>query len=159
MPPVTPYTTDLGGREPLAAIADSLARLEHLTRGWTAAEFERPWAPGKWTVRQILVHLAQSEVAFGARARTALASPGFTTSDFDQDAWMAKEASLDGSVALGVVLALGRMNHALFATLSAGDRATPFSHPAYGQLTVDWLIHQLAGHQIHHLAQLERIAS
>jgi len=27
----------------------------------------------------------------------------------------------------------------------------------YGRLTVDWMIHQMAGHQVHHLRQLERI--
>ena len=31
------------------------------------------------------------------------------------------------------------------------------SHPEYGSLTVDWIIHQTAGHQIHHLKQLEQI--
>ena len=79
MPPVTPYTPALGDREPLSAIEDSLARLARLTRDWTAADFDRPWAPGKWTARQILVHLAQTEVALGARARTALASYGTVT--------------------------------------------------------------------------------
>jgi hypothetical protein len=43
--------------------------------------------------------------------------------------------------------------------LSAADRATPFSHPEYGALTIDWIIHQMAGHGIHHLKQLESIAS
>jgi hypothetical protein len=41
--------------------------------------------------------------------------------------------------------------------LSTEDRATPLSHPEYGRLTVDWMIHQMAGHQVHHLRQLERI--
>ena len=43
------------------------------------------------------------------------------------------------------------MNIALFASLSDADRAISLSHPEYGSLTVDWIIHQMAGHQIHHL--------
>ena len=43
------------------------------------------------------------------------------------------------------------MNIALFASLSDADRAIALSHPEYGSLTVDWIIHQMAGHQIHHL--------
>jgi hypothetical protein len=50
------------------------------------------------------------------------------------------------------------MNIALFASLSEADRAITLSHPDYGSLTVDWIIHQMAGHQIHHLKQLEQIA-
>jgi hypothetical protein len=51
------------------------------------------------------------------------------------------------------------MNVALFASLSTADRQMTLSHPEYGSLTVDWIIHQLAGHQIHHLLQLEAIGS
>jgi hypothetical protein len=51
------------------------------------------------------------------------------------------------------------MNRAFFAGLSPADLATTLSHPEYGALTVDWILHQLAGHQIHHLAQLEQIAT
>ena len=50
------------------------------------------------------------------------------------------------------------MNRALFEALSPSDRATTLSHPEYGSLTVDWIVHQMAGHQIHHLKQLEQIA-
>jgi len=51
------------------------------------------------------------------------------------------------------------LNIALFASLSDADRQVALSHPEYGSLTVDWIIHQTAGHQIHHLKQLEEIAT
>ena len=44
-------------------------------------------------------------------------------------------------------------------SLSDADRAIALSHPEYGSLTVDWIVHQMAGHQIHHLKQLEAIAA
>jgi hypothetical protein len=62
-------------------------------------------------------------------------------------------------VALDALLGLSAMNRAFFESLSAADRATPFSHPEYGALTIDWLIHQIAGHGIHHLKQLDEIAT
>ena len=155
MPPATPYSPALGEREPIATMAESMTRLRAVAGAWSPAHFERPHAPGKWTARQILVHLAQTELALGARARMALATPGFAAQDFDQDAWMAHDASLAGHEALDALLALSAMNRALFASLTAAERAIPFTHPAYGALTVDWLIHQMAGHQAHHLAQLE----
>jgi hypothetical protein len=65
---------------------------------------------------------------------------------------------LSGAAALDAFVALVTMNRAFFGLLSAADRAATLTHPEYGALTVDWILHQLAGHQIHHLAQVEQIA-
>jgi len=186
-PPQTPYTKDLGEREPIAAMRDTADRYRRLLHGWTPAQFERTYAPGKWTARQILIHLAQTELALGTRARMALATPNYVAQAFNQDQWMeiesrrpggsggsgksgglatpklesgtASEGGLSGTEALDALLALITMNRAFFQGLSTTDRATTLSHPEYGALTVDWILHQLAGHQIHHLKQLDAIAS
>ena len=185
-PPVTPYTGDLRDREPLAAMQDTTARIRALLQAWSPAQFERTYAPGKWTARQILIHLAQTELALGNRARMALATPNYIAQSFDQDAWMTiesgesggssgsagsggpvtpkldgedrpSEGGLSGADALNALLAVNAMNRAMFAGLSPAQRTTPFSHPEYGALTVDWITHQMAGHLIHHLGQLEAI--
>jgi hypothetical protein len=49
------------------------------------------------------------------------------------------------------------MNELFYRTLSAADRQVPLQHPEYGALSVDWVIHQTAGHQLHHLVHLEQI--
>lgn len=157
MPPVTPYTFALDGRDPIVAIPETIARIEALTSAWRPADFERTYAPGKWIARQILTHLAQTELALGTRARMALTTPRYTAQSFDQDPWMAREPALDGRDAVTALAAIARMNTALFASLSTADRHIAFSHPEYGLLTVDWMIHQMAGHQMHHLKQLEQI--
>ena len=168
MAPQTPYTTDLAGRDPLDAMRDTTARIRALVGDWRPDQFDRSYAPGKWDARQILTHLAQSEVALGYRARMALTTPGYTAQSFDQDTWMAIEAGragkagkagrLSGHDALDAFLGLAAMNIALFASLSDADCAVSLSHPEYGSLSVDWIIHQMAGHQIPHLKQLEVIA-
>ena len=157
MPPITPYTNFLGGADPLVAIHGTLDRIRALTRNWTADRFERSYAPGKWSARQIVTHLAQTEMALGTRVRFALTTPGYVAQPFDQDPWVARESGLSGLESLDAFLALARMNLVLFEGLSAADRATPLSHPEYGALTVDWIVHQTAGHQINHLRQLETI--
>ena len=158
MPPQTPYSKDLGDRDPIPAIRDSADRYQRLLADWTPAQFERTYAPGKWTARQILIHLAQTELALGTRARMALSTPNYAAQAFNQDQWMAKEHTLAGKEALDALLALMTMNRAFFGGLSPADLGATLSHPEYGALTVDWILHQLAGHQIHHLQQLERIA-
>lgn len=157
MPPLTPYTADLAGRNPLEAIGDTIARIEAMTATWTPADFERAYAPGKWKARQILTHLAHSELAFGTRARMALTTGNYAAQSFDQDLWIAREGALNGRAAANAYLSAGRMNMAFFETLSEADLSTAFSHPEYGSLTVNWILHQTAGHQIHHLKQLEVI--
>ena len=159
MAPVTPYTRNLGDREPIAAMRDSASRLRSLIAGWPPEQFEKSYAPGKWTARQILTHLAQSELALGTRARLVLATPNYVSQAFDPDQWMARESTLTARDAVDALLAISRMNVAFFEQLSRKDRDTPFSHPEYGTITVDWIIHQMAGHQIHHLEQLEAMAT
>jgi uncharacterized damage-inducible protein DinB len=157
MAPQTPYTTDLAGRDPIEAIGDTVARIEAMTATWTPAEFERKCAPGKWSARQILTHLAHTEIAFGTRVRMALTTPDYAAQSFDQDLWMQRESELNGGAAADAYLSTSRMNLAFFEGLSESDLSTPFSHPEYGSLTVSWILHQTAGHQIHHLKQLEEI--
>jgi hypothetical protein len=159
MAPTTPYANDLGGRDPQVARRETTARIQAVTGTWTPPQFQRSYAPGKWTARQILVHLAQTELALGTRARMALSTPNYAAQSFDQDQWMGLETALSGRDALNALVGLSAMNDALFGSLSGAARATPFSHHEYGALTVDWLIHQMAGHLIHHLTQLEKIAT
>jgi hypothetical protein len=141
----------------VTAMRDTSARIQAIAGAWSPADFERSYAPGKWTARQILTHLAQSEIALGARARLALTTPEYVAQPFDQDKWIARESKTSGREALDAFLGIGAMNRSLFEALSASDRAMTLSHPEYGSLTVDWIVHQMAGHQIHHLKQLEVI--
>jgi DinB family protein len=155
--PTTPYTPDLGGRDPLVAMRETPDRVRALAGTDRPGWFDRTYAPGKWSARQVLIHLAQIEMAIGTRARLAVSTPAYVAQAFDQDMWMARESRMTGPEALAAFLAMARMNGVFFEGLTAADRAIELSHPEYGVITVDWIIHQLAGHQIHHLQQLQRI--
>jgi len=159
MTPQTPYSPDLGDQDPLAALRESAERIVVLTSGWAAADFQRSYELGKWTARQILVHLAHAEMVFGLRVRMALTTPNYVVQPFDQNRWMAHEPLLPGPDALAVFLSLAAINRALFESLSPQERAVAITHPEQGPITVDWIIHQTAGHLIHHLKQLERIGA
>jgi hypothetical protein len=159
MPPTTNYSKYLGNLEPISTMRANVDRIRALTKGWTKEQFERASAPGKWTARQILLHLAQTELALGTRARMALSTPNYEAQRFDQDAWVDRETRIAGPEAFEAFAAISRMNSALFEGLSPSDREIAMSHPEYGSITVDWIIHLLPGHQIHHLGQLETIAA
>ena len=152
-----PYGEDLGDRVALDALADSPERIKRLVESWTSERFEKSYAPGKWSARKILVHLAQTELALGTRARFAVTQPGYTAQAFSQDDWMPVDEAVDARTALDAYTALRRFNLAMWKRLTSEQRDRAFSHPEYGELTVGWIMAQMAGHDIHHLKQLEQI--
>ncbi len=99
--PPTPYSSALGDKDPLDSIRNSIEQIQTLTGNWPANRFERSYAPGKWTARQVLTHLAQTELMLGNRARMAVITPKYVAQNFDQDAWIALDAGLPGRAATG----------------------------------------------------------
>jgi uncharacterized damage-inducible protein DinB len=153
-----PYGADLADRNALDAFGETPGRIRAFVEDWSDMLFDRSYAPGKWTIRQVLIHLAQTEVALGSRVRFALTQPGYTAQSFSQDDWMPVDAEIDARTALDVYTTLRRMNVSMFRSLTAEQRGRPFSHPEYGELTVDWVLNQMAGHDIHHLKQIQSVA-
>ena len=70
---MNPYTLQLGGQDPVAVIGDTPRRLHSLVEALGPERVGMAPAPGKWSVRQILCHLADWEVAFAFRLRQAVA--------------------------------------------------------------------------------------
>lgn len=154
---VNPYAEDLGDREPFSALSETPQEIRSIVEGWSDEMFERSYAPGKWSARMLLAHLAQTELALGTRARFALATAGYQAQSFDQDVWMPFDEHVDAGTALDVYTALRRMNMAMWRGLSDEQKNRPFFHPDFGELNVAWIAAQMAGHDIHHLKQFQRI--
>jgi hypothetical protein len=152
-----PYAEDLGSRAPLEALADTADRIRRLVEPWSAETFEKSYAPGKWSARQILVHLAQTELALSTRARFALTQPGYGAQAFSQDDWMPVDAGSSARTALGAYTALRGLNLEMWKRLTPEQLERAFTHPEYGDLTVGWIMSQMAGHDIHHFKQLQAI--
>jgi hypothetical protein len=157
MPIANPYASDLGSREPLDALAETPGRIHQLVERWGEDHFERTYAPGKWTARKILVHLAQTELALGTRVRFALSQEGYSAQPFSQDDWIPLDERVDARTALETYVTVRRLNLAMFRTLTPDQQNRSFNHPEYGELTVGWVMAQMAGHDIHHLKQLEQV--
>ena len=151
-----PYAAALGSADPLKALSTTPRKIKALTSAWTGRHWQRSYAPGKWTARQIVVHLAQTELALKTRVRYGASQENYVAQPFDQDAWLSLDAA-DGPTALDTYMALRRFNLAMFKGLAPKLRARTFTHPEYGALTSDWVMAQLAGHEIHHLNQLKQI--
>lgn len=153
-----PYAADLGDRDALTSLGETPQEISRIIERWTASDFDRSYAPGKWSARRILVHLAQTELALGTRVRFALAQEGYQAQSFNQDTWVPLDDHMDARTALNAYLALRQMNLAMWRNLREDQRTRSFEHPEYGTLDVRWVAAQMAGHDIHHLRQIERIA-
>jgi uncharacterized damage-inducible protein DinB len=155
---MNPYAASLGDRDVLSVLATTPQRIRMLVTAMGPSGVNRSHAPGKWNVLQVLVHLAQVELAFGLRARMALSTEGYVIQPFDQDRWMAIEPPVDAATALAAYEALRAMNLALFRRLTPEQRATAMTHPERGRIDVWEIAASLAGHELHHLSQIEEAA-
>jgi len=157
MPFVNPYNELLKGRDPRDVLESSVADVSTLVRGWTAAQYDASYAPGKWTARQILLHLAHVEMIDGVRLRMALVEPGYVVQPFTPDAWVRAETPGSGPEIVAEHHAMRRMNLRLWREVPATRWRAPFAHPECGTMTLQDLASICAGHELHHLAQLRRI--
>jgi hypothetical protein len=156
---MNPYASFLGNRNPIDVARETPRRLTVLIEKLGSA-VERSPAEGKWSARQILCHLADSEIAFGFRFRQALAETNHVIQPFDQDAWAKpySSGSLDARKALEAFAALRRWNVALLETMGPEQFSKPLKHPERGAMTFQTVLETMAGHDLNHLAHIERIA-
>jgi len=155
-----PYAGNLADRDPLSVLKATPGRLrEAVERLRTQGLLEESLAPGKWGARKMICHLADCEIAFGYRWRQVAAQPHHAIQTFDQDLWAAQYDSLPANEALDCFCALRQWNCTWVASLPRDAFATPATHPERGELTLTTLLETSAGHDLHHLAQLDRIVA
>lgn len=155
-----PYASHVGDRDPLAVLRSSLDDYGAVTSKLTSPQWRQPWAPGKWTAQQVMVHVAQWEMILGVRLRCAVAVSNYVVQPVDQDDLMRTEGlAVDGPTALAAFQAVRRMNVALASALSADQRKTRVGHPERGPIDVEDVLVTIAGHGVHHLKQLQGIVA
>jgi hypothetical protein len=78
---------------------------------------------------------------------------------FDQDRWAANYAAYNADAALALFAAARGWNLALLRSLPAEAFARKVSHPERGEMTFQTIVETMGGHDLNHLAQLEKAAS
>jgi len=147
------------GQDALKILAATSRKLDRLLKGVPAAKLRKRPAPGKWSVVEILAHLADSELARGWRMRQILSAPGTTLQAFDQDAWAASchYEKRDPRKSLALFHALRETDLALLKSLSPDQWKCHGMHAERGVETIEHICRMNAGHDLNHLAQIERI--
>lgn len=150
------YTTS----QLLAAYRSAPDRLRRVVDGLSQAELRAHLRPGKWSVLEIAIHLADAEVVGAGRVRLAWAQPGSNFVSYDQDKWaLALEYQSHDGLELEAALTL--FESLRQTTRTVFDRAGPEdwihrwgTHPEYGPITLRNLLELYADHGERHVGQI-----
>ena len=153
-----PYAVHLGGQDPLAVIGATPEKVRSLLETIGEERAQQAPAPGKWSAREIVCHLADCEVAFAFRLRQTLAEDRHVMQPFDQDKWARQYSAYNAADALALFSALRKWNIALVQSLGPEDFAKAVNHPERGDMTFGTIVETMGGHDINHVKQLEGIA-
>ncbi len=159
MPALNPYASFLANADPVSVIESTPAKLADISGRLAPATLNREPGPGKWSIRDILCHLADTEIAFGFRLRQALAEPHHIIQPFDQDNWAAPYANLTAHDALDAFSASRKWNVRLIQGLAPDAFSRELVHPERGSMTFQTLVETMGGHDLNHLSQIERLAT
>jgi uncharacterized damage-inducible protein DinB len=149
------------GKEPLEIQAATPKRLEQLVSGMSDQELrERPSAD-KWSVIEILAHLADAELVGAWRIRSILGAPGTPIQAYDQNAWVTAlhYQDRDARSALEQFRVLREANLALLKSLTPEQWKQYGMHAERGKETIEHTVRMFAGHDLNHLQQIDRIAA
>ncbi|MGA9814743.1 MAG: DinB family protein [Terriglobales bacterium] len=148
------------GKEPLRLQQATSRKLAALIKGLGKKQLTRRPGPGKWSIAEILAHLADAELVVGFRLRLMLASNGTPIQAFDQDAW-AETFSYnrrDPKTSLETFRTLRQNNLRLLSAVPRRLWQNYGQHSERGKETVEHLMRMMAGHDLNHLHQMEKIA-
>jgi len=149
----------LTGQEPLKVQAATPKKIERLIKGASAAKLRKRPAPGKWSVGEIVAHLADAEIVISWRMRCILAAPGTPIQAYDQDAWAeaGQYAKRNPHATLTQLRAAREANLALYKSLAPEQWKCFGMHSERGQESLEQIARMIAGHDVNHLQQIERI--
>jgi DinB superfamily len=147
------------GKDAVQVQRETVPRLTQLVRGVAADKLARRPAPEKWSVSEILIHMADAEVASAWRYRQMIEHNGAPIQSFDQDLWyqLGDYASRDPRESLEQFRLLREANLRMLEKLTPEQWKLGGVHVERGPMSVANLVRQMAGHDINHLAQIEKM--
>jgi hypothetical protein len=154
-----PYAGFLGDKEPFFILRSTVDRIRELTDGLTSEQIAAPPAPGKWSIYQIVGHMADCELVFQYRGRMVMFQTNPTLVAFDQDpwvlGWMRENEPYEETFERFSVLRRSTLR--LFGNATGHDLLRYGTHTERGPVTIEDIVNTIGGHDVNHLQQIERI--
>jgi hypothetical protein len=116
-------------------------------------------APGEWSIRQIVAHLADAELVAAHRLRLVAAEDNPTLTAFDQDAWTRNldYARRKPKASLETFRRIRGENYELLNALPESAFERTGNHTECGPMTLQQLVEVYAGHAESHSRQIQGI--
>src|SRR5215472_12056795 len=152
-------STYVEGEDPIAMQREAPSIIDRLIEDLPHTRLaERP-APGKWSITEILMHLAEDELVSSWRYRQILEHEDPVLAGFDQDLWarLGDYASCKPNDALTLFRLLREANLKMLVTLSPEQWHRKGAHSERGMMTVSDLCRHMAAHDINHINQIRTI--
>jgi len=149
----------LGDRDPWAVQAELVPELRRLTAGLSREEMARPEGAGKWSILEVVRHLADTEIVYGYRMRLILAEDDPQIPGYDQDLWARalgyQEADLEATLLELEAARAGSLR--MLRGLGEAQWERAGHHAERGRETVRGIFRLLAAHDLIHRRQIQRI--
>jgi uncharacterized damage-inducible protein DinB len=150
---------DYEANDLISIFAAGPARLRAAIAGLDSGTMTAHPRPGKWSIKEIVPHITDSEVQAMFRIKMVLAQPGEVWPVYDQDAWVREHAYQDLSAAelessLRLFEALRAAITPLFLRASDKDWSKDGVHPELGPMTLRNLLEIYADHGERHIGQI-----
>jgi hypothetical protein len=149
------------GQDPLKVQRATAAKLKKLVHGLTAKQLKWKPEPAKWSISEIVAHLADAEIVASWRMRAVIGSNGITIQPFDQNVWASAFRYNESNVrqSLEVFRVLRENNLAMLKKLPSETWDNYGMHLERGKESIAHLTRMFAGHDTNHVLQVERIAA
>lgn len=149
------------GQDAIKVQRATAAKLKKLTHGLTPKELKWKPEPGKWSIAEIVAHLADAEIVASWRMRSVLGSNGTPIQAFDQDVWASvfQYSKRDAGKSVEVFRALRENNLAMLKALPPESWDNYGMHAERGKETIAHLARMFAGHDTNHILQVAGIAA
>lgn len=147
------------GKDPMSAQADTIDAIAALLRDIPETDLARRMQPGKWSIVEIIAHLAEDELVTSWRYRQMLECPGCDLRGFDQDLWAAyghySKWKIEEAFAMFRLLRVANLR--MLERLNDEQWQRYGIHEERGRITVSDLARHMAGHDANHLEQIRRL--
>lgn len=131
-------------------------RLRETVDALNDEELSKTYREGAWTVRQLVHHIADSQLNMYQRLKLALTDDNPTVPPFDEEKWAIQpDTELPVESSIKMLEGINERIVSLGQSLTEEQLNRTFIHQENGQLTVTKKVAKLAWHEEHHLAHIK----